>query len=429
MTLKSVFRNQCQDEGGEQILSVDSRDTSIVVSSLKTFSCESETEPMETFNSHRYFAFDNSEEETIQTRLQYRQTIDPRQQQQDCVHFEHPIVTPQRPCAGVVEISLDPLPETQTSPLLLGIGSDDQNRTAENEIGLLFPLIDSDCPTTTNLVSNVSSLPENSEERYHNVRSVNDDLAMCNLYDTYVHKQLRSSLPLPKSFRPILCLLLHMEFSSTIHGKVLKQACETFNEQWKGATCGLYSIRVDSERDVQNVSGKIVDNFVETLGPLVDFPALFQASAQTYSNLATATENDRLSIFFQTQTDARESKETESQDLEDVAIHLCASNKSTGRECTSGRKRKTRTSDDEDDDDEKLSSQKREEFVPTVLQLAIAYGARHSALEDGLPEYGQMRLEEFTKKMSNRFQCMGPIERRNEWNDLIEVWQNQRNTS
>lgn len=401
-TSKPVFRNHCQDEDGKKMVSVANRDSAIAISSLKTFSCESDTDLIDSFDFQTYFSID-SENRTIDVSSQEKRKIDLMQHQNYDLYPR--IVTPQRPCATMVEITLDPLPESQLHPLLLDVGSDDQTNISKNKLGLLFPSTDPGCPTVTTPKYKAMNI---------------DNLMMCNLCETYVYKQLRPSLPLPESFGPILCLLLHMEFSSLIHGKFVKHACEVVNEQWNDDAHGLCSSRSSNGREIQNISGKIVDELVETLGPMIDLPIMFQASAQTYNILADV-ENNRLSTFFRKEINGSEELDTEFKARDDVAIKSCASNAWTSCESAAGQKRKAQIKDNIDE--EKIAVRSRlVEFVPTGLQLAIAYGANYSMNDSDLFKSGQMSLEEFVKNTSVHLRCTDLIEKRKKWNDMMKAW-------
>lgn len=435
-TSKLMFRNHCQDENGEQMLSVANRDSSsIAISSLKTFSCDSDVELIDdNFDSQSYFAINTSENGTIHTkqRSQDQRKADPMQQQQyyNC-DLQPAIVTPPKPCTIMLDISLDPLPESQLHPLLLHVGTttiDDQKSSSEKESGLLFPSSDPYCPTTTTPGYKAPVLFESSHHHNHdyhaNVGLNNDTLITRNICETYVYKQLWSSLPLPESFRPILYLLLHMEFSSTIHGTVLKHACEIINEQWKqeearDELCTTTSKRRSSNgRNIQNISGKIVDKLVGTLGPRIDLPVLFKASAQTYNNLAATDEDDRLSIFFRKGISASKPEKTELQAInDDMAIKSSA-----GYVYPAGQKRKVWTNDNADDDEKIAFKKNRIEFVPSVLQLGIAYGANYYSTDDVIKSDQVMSLEYFVKTTSSHLQCMDPMEQKKEWNTMMKAW-------
>ncbi len=405
MNSKPVFR--------EQMFSFASKETSIEISLLKTFSCETEAEPTETFDSKNCFDFAQDEN---------KQTIGPKQEQDVA-----PIVTPQLPEASVVEISLEPLPESRIHPFLLDMGYDDQKIPAINDSDLLFPLADEDFLGMITTQCKQAPLPEISQEKHEDEQMIYDNITKSNLFETYVYIQLHPFLPLPDSFGPIVCLLLHMEFSSIIDQTILTKACEIVNEQWNDETDGICSNT--TKKEIQNLSGKIVDKLVETLGPMVDFPVLFQASAQTCNTLSTT---DMLSIFFRNDPDALEAEEIESKVRDDLKPRYCESKESIDRNCISGKKRKSRTNDDTED--EKMPSHNRAKFVPSVLQLAIAW-ANYSTFGNDLSESDknaeceQTSLEEFVEKTSTRLQAMGSTERRNQWNNLVERWQSRDKTS
>lgn len=402
MTSKPVFRHHCQDEDREHILSVTSRETSIVISTLRTFSCESDMEPIDGFDSQSCFAIDN-ENSSIYTRSQDKSKKDPKQQH-GCF-LQASIVTPPQPSTTMLEIPLD-----QKSPL-------------EKESGITFPSADPGCQVATNPEYETPLLSESGPKSHPCDGLSNLNFIAGNLRETFVYKQLRPSLPLPGSVGPILCLLLHMELSSMIDGTIMTQACEIVAEQWKEDGNGIRSTD-KSGRKVQNIAGRIVDKLVHNLGPQVDLPVLFQVSAQIYNNFAAARD-DRLSIFFRQEVDLSETLETESQVLDDMAS--CATNVETDFGRISGKKRKERESGQ--DENEEISSKNRTEFVPTVLQLAIAYGVNYPTNENSDFESGRMSLEKFVEKKSRQLQCMGPIERSNAWNHLIKIWHDRGGTS
>ena len=422
MASKPVFREHCQDKGIEHMLSVACRDTSIAISTLRTFSCESDMELIDSFNSQGCFVIDDVNT-MIHTRSQDKRKTDPKQQQ-NCF-LQPKIVTPPKLCATTLEISLDPLPEHQVHPLLLHVGSDDQKSASEKELGLLFPNTDPGYLSTTTLDYKTPLPPERSPQNIPKDGPSNFHSIASNLCDTCVYKNLWPSLPLPGSFGPILCLLLHMELSPKIHQAIVTQACEIVNEQWKEHAKGLCSM-ASSGREIQNISGNIVDKLVETLGPLVDLPVLFHASAQIYNDF-TDSEDDRLSIFFLKNIES-EAEETELQVVDDgMAKKPWASNVATDCECTASKKRKARASNE--DDSEKTCEKIRTVFVPTVLQLAIAYGANYSTIENGHIKSGQMSLEKYVVEKSSQLQCMEPTERSDAWNDMVKVWRDRGGTS
>uniref|UniRef100_A0A7S0UGI0 Uncharacterized protein n=1 Tax=Pseudo-nitzschia delicatissima TaxID=44447 RepID=A0A7S0UGI0_9STRA len=168
---------------------------------------------------------------------------------------------------------------------------------------------------------------------------------------------------------------------------------------------------------------------VEMLGTLVDFPVLFQTSAQTCNNLSTT---DRLSIFIRNDPDALEAEESESKVRDDMKPQYCTWKESIAQEHTFGKKRKSRTRDDTEDLN--MPAKKRAKFLPSVLQLAIAW-ANYSTFGNDLSESDknyecdQTSLEEFVEKTSNRLQAMGYTERRNQWNNLVERWHSRDKTS
>lgn len=408
MPSKQIFRKHSREEDDKQSFSVaNTKETSVAISVLKTFSCEADAEPTGTFTKN-WFALETDGQKENKQKIC-------RKQEQDVI----PIVTPHLPGQDVVEINLDPLPESEIHPLLLDIDCDERSSLPLPDSGLLFPLIDEELQIVIASTECKASIPEEScdvdDDDDHT--AISDTIIQCNLRETYVYKHLRPLLPLPDSFGPILCLFLHLEFSSTISTTILTQACEIVNEQWHKEK-ERSSIAMDNKKGIQNISGKIVDELVEHLGPIVDLPILFQASAQTLNRLSPANEDeDGLSIFHQTDPNA---PKTESQDGDDAEVGPCNLNGSIGEECTSGHKRKSRTNDDAEE--EKLTSKKRVVFVPTMLQLAVAYGANHSKV-DGISFGGKKpSLEEFVEKTTRRLQAMDSTERGQKWNDLVGLW-------
>lgn len=411
MDSKSIFRKQSPDDIGEQTPSLPGRDSSgcvFVSGLLKTFSCDSAAEPTETFNPDICFGFDSENGTITTTRLPNWQTTNSKDPQ-DCT-LEPPIVTPQRPDASVVEISLDPLLESQIHPLLSGIDNEDRNDSSESALGLLFPLADSDGLLETMKPScNPPSLRDSLDEEQRDDETSNEVL-LSNLQASFVYKQLQPSLPLPESFGSILCLLLHMESSPLIDRTALQKACKIFNEQWREATSGAFN---NSVEDLQKTSSKIVDEFVDALSPAVDFPLLFQDSARTYQNLSNATKDDGLSIFFR-------------ERIDNLEIEEGSFGTSTGALTgfSSGQKRKLGTIDEEGDDNN--NEKKPAEFLPTVLELAIAYGVKHSIFDRGLSDFGRASLQDFVTETARRLQSMSPTERKSDWNHLVEILQGSK---
>ena len=409
MDSTSIFRKQSPDDIGEQMPSLPGRDSSgcvFVSGLLKTFSCDSAAETTETFNPDICFGFDSESGTITATRLPNCQTTNSKDPQ-DCT----PIVTPQRPDASVVEISLDPLPESQIHPLLSGIDNEDRNDCSESALGLLFPLADSDgLLETMKPVCNPPSLRDSIHEEQRDDETSNETL-LSNLQESFVYKQLRSSLPLPESFGSILCLLLHMESSPSIERTALQKACKIFNEQWREATSGSFN---NSVEDLQKTSSKIVDEFVDALSPAVDFPLLFQGSARTYQNFSNATQESGLSIFFRERIDDLE--------IEEGSFDTSTTSILTG--FSSGQKRKLGTIDEEGEDNH--NEKKPAEFLPTVLELAIAYGVKHSIFDRGLSDFGGASLQDFVTETARRLQSMSPTERKTDWNHLVEILQGSK---
>lgn len=408
---RPVFRNRYQCEDEEEIMSVGSRDnSSVIFSLLNTFSCESDMELFDSFNSRSYFAIGDNER--YETRSQDEQKTDPMQQQE--YSLKPTVVTPNKVCPTTVEVSVDSIPESQLQPLPLHGQSDDINDHSAADFGLLFPSADQESPNTTHLECKTSFMFENNVDV--NATPKNSSLVTCNLDETYVYKRLRPSLPVPESFGPILCLLLHMELSSTIDGTVMKRACGVFNEGWKD---GLSGLSRSNERQMQTVSGKIVDKLVETLGPMVDLSAMFQASAKTYSDLSRA-EDDRLSVFFENENDMAETDETKSQAIEHVATKSCDSIVPNHSELVAGPSYQLRSKSNCEYN--QTAFKNGTDFAPTMLQLAIAYGASYTRIGS---ESGKMSLQEFVKQTSNHLQCMNPDEKRNAWNGMLGAWREE----
>ena len=465
-TSKPVFRKHCQDENGGQMLPIAThRDSSsIVISSLKTFSCDSDTELIDDiFDSQSYFATTTSpttsENGTTIPTKQERSQED--QRKEDSMPPPPIVVTPPKSCTTMVEISLDPSPESLPYPFLVHVGtttsssgSDDQKNPPEKEESwLLFPSSDPDCPTTTTPGYRAPMSFENNHcyaHDYHvnDAMKNNDDtlIMTSNLCKTNVYKHLQPSLPLPESFKPILYLLLHIEFSSTIHGTVLKDACGIMNKEWKqkkardDELCSFTTTTTTSKRSssdvskIQNISGKIVDALLETLGSTIDLPVLFQASARTYNNMAaTEGDDDRLSIFFQKGINATKSAKQTTKLQATIDDHGATSKAVSTAGCVCsvvGQKRKMRTNDkadDDDDDDEKMAAFKKNriEFVPNVLQLGLAYGATNRSTGDGIKSDQAMSLEDVVTTASSRLHSMDPFELKKEWNSMMKAWEDR----
>jgi hypothetical protein len=492
-TSQPVFRKQRQGESGGQMLPIatNNRDSSsIVIATLKTFSCDSDTDLIDDiFDSQSYFATTACSSPSPTATSENGTTIPTKQElsqedqrTEDLMPHPPNVITPPKSCTTMVEISLDPSPESLPYPFLVQVGttttatttssngatstSDDLKSPLEKEeSGLLFPSSDPDCPTTTtpgyrSPMSFINSHHAHAHAHAHDyhanvARNNNDDtlIMTSNLCETDVYKQLQPSFPLPESFRPILYLLLHIEFSSTIHGTVLNDACGIMNEEWKqeeahddelcnststASTTSNKRSSIDG-RKIQNISGKIVDVLVETLGPTIDLPGLFQASARTYNNLAATDgdgDGDRLSMFFQkgvtaSSKPAEKTAEFQATIDDKVAIKSCPSEEVSTAGCVYecpavGQKRKMRTNDD--DDDEKIIALKKNriEFVPNALQLGIAYGATTKpSTNDGIKSDQGISLENFVTKTSSRLHSMDPFELKREWNSMMKAWEDR----
>jgi len=414
-TSELIFQNSFRDKDREQLLSIIDRDSS----RSKLFSYESVVDRANRIDSHSCFPMDD-EIRTNPMSSYDRQEID-LMQNQGC-DLLLPIVTPPQPCTGLVEISVNPSLESELNPLLLQqVGDDSQSIPLEKEIGLLFPSIDLDSSTSTTLECRKPLCLEHNVNDFDSATNSDRLMTMSDLYETEVYRALLPSLPFPESFRPILSLLLHMEFSPITRGRIVKQACGIVNAQWKEGSQGKER---KSEVKVKNIAGKIVDTFVEAFGHIVDLSVLFQASATTHSHVFSV-EDDRLSIFFRDKVNVLKPAKIESQCNANWSTDPYYTNILDESKYVSRQKRKDRSINGTDGGN--TTTKKRSKFEPTLLQLAVAYGATYSRNES-LLDCGS--LEEFIVKASSRLQRIDAIEQRHMWKEIEETFGvGYRNTS
>lgn len=247
--------------------------------------------------------------------------IEPQRDERDCAvdraisSILPPIVTPEKPQANTVDISLDPLPVSEIHPLLLSNDDTfrDDLKAPKESYTLLFPSMDPKSPNEDRVPA-VQSSPsqyhgrdtENFNESHSGSFTFDGAFDMMskkvvvtrNIFDSEVYNLLRPSLPLPKGLEPVLFVLLHMESSTNIRKSVLNDACEIMNGVLKAASNPL---KTSNSSSIWDISGRIVDDWMGGLGKSIDLACLFQESVKMRKRFSVDGDN-RLEIFFKRTT-------------------------------------------------------------------------------------------------------------------------------
>jgi hypothetical protein len=347
----------------------------------------------------------------------------------------------------VANVEFDPIPESQLESLILECycGTDnkedhegdtnDRNSTiittALQSKPSVFVSSDFDMESFFQSETRLDELDNNDKESStmtNDADSTTLTLHNVDLHVGEVYRVLKPLLPLDESLEPILLLLLYMELisstsTSTIDKSVVKYACEVVY----GKLEPLTNNNNNNNEDVQQIKGDIVETLINALGSTaVAIP--FQASVQTsddqdlnkkihqifFQQLEINNNDNNNGLLSAAQTTAIAISRSSSAETEIIEVgrsqllELVTATKST--EGTS-----TRNSSHYDDYDDALptthENKNSKKFVPTLLQVAIAYGASYC------PQ--TMTLEEFVKNSLEKLQSMDTIQLENLWNDMV----------
>ena len=224
----------------------------------------------------------------------------------------------------------------------------------------------------------------------------------------------------------------------------MKYACEFVYETLEPFRRNLRK-EVHAAKCSKKKLGDIVDNLIETMGSTVDFTILFQASARANNDQVV---NDKIQEFFQQQQEENDIVINNGISILQPAATLCefskietvdsGANKLVTATTTAASKRMSHDDDGDaptiHDSSTKIvdSDDHRPKVVPTLLQLAVAYGSSYYNNEilpsSSLKEEVEGKrlttktktLEEFVKDTSEKLQCMGTIQKVHLWNDIVK---------
>ncbi len=198
---------------------------------------------------------------------------------------------------------------------------------------------------------------------YDDDQSKNDprDPFLGGVANSMVFQTLQAYIPLQESLKPVVLLLIQIELSISTTS-VVKRACSIVQETLESTPRPL---------DARVVMGTIFESLVQKLGCVVDLDRIFQASAQGFH------AGDSCNIFFQPRS---------------IPTPLFC-----------GYRR------------DKIRSHR---FVPTMMQLAIAYGVHHA----NKVKRRRMPLEAFLKQASTDLETMSDAELEGIWNTLVGLY-------
>ncbi|OEU19900.1 hypothetical protein FRACYDRAFT_235964 [Fragilariopsis cylindrus CCMP1102] len=186
----------------------------------------------------------------------------------------------------------------------------------------------------------------------------------------------------------------------------------------------LHNVDLHDGEDIQQINGDIVETLIDALGSTaVAIP--FQASAQTsddqdlnkkirqvfFQQLEINNNNELLSAAQTTATATTALSRSSSEIIEVGRSQLLEVVTATAS--TEGASTRNLSQDDDYDDALPTTHENKnsKKCVPTLLQVAIAYGASYC------PQ--TMTLEEFVKDSLEKLQSMDTIQLENLWNDMV----------
>ena len=351
----------------------------------------------------------------------------------------------------VANVEFDPIPESQLESLILDCycGTDNkedhEGDTNDRNSTIITTALQSKPSVFVNSDFNIESFSQSDtrlDEHDNNDKGstimTNDEYSTAltlhnvDLHDGEVYRTLEPLLPLDESFEPILLLLLHMELlsstsmstSTTIDKSVVKYACEVVYGKLEPLTNNNNN---NNNEDIQQISGDIVEALIAALGSTaVAIP--FQASAQTsddqdlsrkirqvfFQQLEINNNNELLSAAQTTATAATALSRSSSAEVEIIEVGRSQLLEVvTATASTEGASTRNLSQDDDYDDALPTTHENKnsKKFVPTLLQVAIAYGASYC------PQ--TMTLEEFVKNSLEKLQSMDTIQLENLWNDMV----------
>jgi hypothetical protein len=345
----------------------------------------------------------------------------------------------------VTNVEFDPIPEAQLESLIIDSYSGTDNKedregdTNDRSSTIITTALQSKPSVFVNSGFNMESfsqsdtrLDEHDNNNKVSSTTTNDEdsttltLHNVDLHDGEVYRVLKPLLPLDESLEAILLLLLHMELlsststSTTINKSVVKFACDVVYGKLEPLTNN------NNNEDIQQIQGNIVETLINEIGSTaVAIP--FQASAQTsddqdlnkkihqifFQQLEINNNNNGLLSVAQTTsaTSISRSLSAETEIIEVGRSQLLEVVTAT----TSTEGASTRNLSHDDDYDNALptthENKNSKKFVPTLLQVAIAYGASYC------PQ--TMTLEDFVNNSLEKLQSMDTIQLENLWNDMV----------
>lgn len=180
--------------------------------------------------------------------------------------------------------------------------------------------------------------------------------------NSIVFQTLRDCVPMQDSLKPVVHLLLHIELSQSSR-EVVKRACRIVKETLKDGRAPL---------DGRELMGKIFESLVEKLGSLIDLDSVFQASAKELHG------GEAYNIFF-------EPRRIRSEPLVGDGRSVVSSHRP----------------------------------VPSMIQLAIAFGVHHAKNV----KQRRMPLQTFLKHASADLESKSNDELVGLWNNLVGLYE------